>query len=286
MTDRVTAAGPVLVFGGPYSNAEATEAVLAEGGRRGIDRDHVICTGDIVAYCADAQRTVDIVRNADISIVRGNCEEQLATGAEDCGCGFEEGTACAVLSDQWYGYALRHVDADSRAWLGARPARIDLEIAGLRFAIIHGAPGSVNRFVFFSMTGIIAKELADLPGYDGVIGGHSGLPFTRTANGRLWHNAGAIGLPANDGTPRVWYSVLTPTGNGLTIEHIALSYDHAAAARKMRTACLPEGYAAALETGLWPSCDVLPTAELGRRGTALAAGTITWRNGEDDSWQG
>jgi len=32
---------------------------------------------------------------------------------------------------------------------------------------------------------------------------------------------------------------------------------------------LPEGYAAALESGLWPSCDVLPDAELAYRGRAL-----------------
>ena len=38
----------------------------------------------------------------------------------------------------------------------------------------------------------------------------------------------------------------------------------------MRAAGLPEGYAAALSTGLWPSIDVLPPAELARRGTPLA----------------
>jgi len=44
----------------------------------------------------------------------------------------------------------------------------------------------------------------------------------------------------------------------------------------MRTAGLPEGYAAALETGLWPSCDVLPAAELAGRGAALAPGSVAW----------
>ena len=37
---------------------------------------------------------------------------------------------------------------------------------------------------------------------DGVIGGHCGLPFTKVVGDRLWHNPGAIGMPANDGTPR------------------------------------------------------------------------------------
>jgi len=35
-------------------------------------------------------------------------------------------------------------------------------------------------------------------------------------------------MPANDGTPRVWFSLLLPTAEGLRIEHPALEYDYAA----------------------------------------------------------
>jgi len=47
----------------------------------------------------------------------GNCEESLAAQAADCGCGYAEDSACAVLSGQWYAYADRNVDADSRLWM-------------------------------------------------------------------------------------------------------------------------------------------------------------------------
>ena len=43
---------PVLLFGGPYSNLRATQAMRAEADRLGIPADHVICTGDVVAYAA------------------------------------------------------------------------------------------------------------------------------------------------------------------------------------------------------------------------------------------
>ena len=39
-----------------------------------------------------------------------------------------------------------------------------------------------------------------LGGVDGLVAGHCGLPFTQTIDGRLWHNPGVIGMPANDGT--------------------------------------------------------------------------------------
>ena len=91
MVDLLTTTGPVLVFGGPYSNLQATEALFAESRHRGIGADLMICTGDLVAYCADAQGVVDLIRASGVAVVRGNCEEQLASGAEDCGCGFRRG---------------------------------------------------------------------------------------------------------------------------------------------------------------------------------------------------
>jgi hypothetical protein len=45
----------------------------------------------------------------------------------------------------------------------------------------------------------------------------------------------------------------------------------------MRERGLPAGYADALESGLWPSCDVLPAAELAQRGRALAPAALRWR---------
>ena len=47
---------PVLVCGGAYSNLEALEALMAAAGRLGIRPDHIIHTGDVVAYCADPKR--------------------------------------------------------------------------------------------------------------------------------------------------------------------------------------------------------------------------------------
>jgi uncharacterized Fe-S cluster-containing radical SAM superfamily protein len=143
--------------------------------------------------------------------------------------------------------------------------------------VVHGGIDRLNRFIFASSAASKkAEELARAQA-DGVIAGHCGLPFTQVLAGRLWHNAGAVGMPANDGTPRVWFSLITPHDGGLAIAHRALAYDHVAAAAKMRRAGLPEEYASALESGLWPSCDVLPFKEIRERGVPLVAGEIVWK---------
>jgi len=77
--------GPVLVFGGPYSNLEAARAIRAEAARLGVPPARTICTGDVVAYCADPGATVALVRDWGIAVVMGNVEESLGAGAGDCG---------------------------------------------------------------------------------------------------------------------------------------------------------------------------------------------------------
>ncbi|MBR0656815.1 metallophosphoesterase family protein [Plastoroseomonas arctica] len=265
-----------LVFGGPYSNLQALDALLAEGERLGIPPQRMICTGDVVAYGADPVCVTERMMGAGIPTIMGNCEENLAAGADDCGCGFAEGTTCDLLARGWYAHANRHLGSRHRSWMAGLPRRLVLEIGGRRLAVVHGGAMSINRFLFASdAAGVFADEIA-ATGCHGVIAGHCGLPFTRVVGDALWHNAGAIGMPANDGTPRVWFSLLTPVDGGLRIERRALSYDHGSAAAAMRAAGLAEGYASALETGLWPSLDVLPAPEREATGTALNVAPVTW----------
>jgi predicted phosphodiesterase/uncharacterized Fe-S cluster-containing radical SAM superfamily protein len=277
-TPQVHIDGPALIFGGPYSNLQATAAVLDEAARLGIPPSHIICAGDLIAYCGDPVATIDLVRSAGIHVVMGNCDEQLAQGADDCACGFPEGSACERLSAAWFAHADAQVGRAARGWLATLPRRIDLVIGGRRLAVIHGSVSRINQFVFASTAAALKRREIDLAGADGVIGGHCGLPFTQTIDGKLWHNAGVVGMPAHDGTPRAWFSVLTPVDGGLRIEHRALAYDHAAAAAAMAGVGLPPDYREALTTGIWPSCDVLPCREIRESGVAIEAGSVVWRH--------
>lgn len=267
---------PLIIFGGPYSNREATLALLEAAAGLHVPAERIICTGDVVAYGGDPALTVECVRRAGIHVVRGNCEESLGAGAGDCGCGFAPGTQCDSLSGAWFAHARRELDADACAWMAALPDRIDLLLGDRRIAVIHGSAGAINRFVFASTPVAEKRRALDALAVDGIIGGHCGLPFTQRIGNRLWHNPGAIGMPAHDGTARTWFSVLTPSSEGLKIDHHALDYDHASAARSIRRAGLPEDYARALETGLWPGCDVLPAAEIRDAGKPLESGAVVW----------
>lgn len=167
---------PILAFGGPYSNLAATRALIAEAGRLGIAPGNVVCTGDVVAYCAEPEETARAIADWGCHVIQGNCEQQLAEGAPDCACNFEEGTACAALAKGWYPYALERISEEMRRWMGALPETLTFRVGGRTVRVVHGGTRIVNRWVFGSEAGILDEELA-LAGADVVVAGHAGLPF-------------------------------------------------------------------------------------------------------------
>jgi len=261
--------GSVLVFGGPYSNLAATQAVRQRAEELEIPSAQVICTGDVIAYCAEPQETLQLIRNWEIPVVQGNCEESLGADAPDCGCGFIEGTTCSLFSVEWYQYATRKISTTDRAWMQTLPRHINFELAGCRIKIVHGGVRQINRFIFPSTPEAVKREELDLADSDILIGGHSGIPWGEKIDQRVWLNSGVIGLPANDGTPDGWFLLLTPEGKDIRCNWQRLSYAAVQAGHNMCEAGLQAGYAETLVTGLWPSMDVLPDSEKARRGKAI-----------------
>ncbi len=276
--------GPVLCFGGPYGNLQASEALLAEARRLGVPAANMICTGDAVAYCADPAATVALIRDSGAHVVMGNCEESLGLERADCGCGFDADSPCDVLSREWFAYARRALDAEAKAWMAALPRRIRFSLGGHRFAAIHGGAADIGRFVFASTPArdkendfaLLNAETPGDAGIDAIIAGHCGLPFSQVLGQKLWHNPGVIGMPANDGRPETWFSILTPGANTVEIAHRSLSYDHRLAARRMETVALGLPYARALDSGLWPDMGVLPSSERAFRGKPLRPWRFIW----------
>ena len=261
--------GPLLIFGGPYSNSHALEALRQEAKRLGIPPEHCICTGDIVAYCAQPTQTVAAIRDWGIHCLMGNCEESFANNTNDCGCGFAAGTQCDILSAQWFNFANTHLNNDARQWFASLPRSITFELNGIASQVVHGSPSSINRFMFASTSKDIFRQELALSDAELIIGGHCGIPFTRCIDGRLWHNAGAIGMPANDGSTHTWFSILDTDNSQLSVTMHELHYDASSAHQAMLDANMNNGYAKALITGLWPSMDVLPIAEQAQQGQPL-----------------
>ena len=269
---------PCLIFGGPYSNLQATQALFTAAKKHGIEAERIICTGDTVAYCAEPQATVDLIRDNDIHVIKGNCEQSLAENLHDCGCGYEAGSACDLLSVKWYEFASTTLDQHTKNWMSELADSIIFEMAGRSLKVVHGSVTSINQFIFPATDENIKHQELDHSRAQGLICGHSGIPFSQILDTRLWHNAGVIGMPANDGTVRTWYSLLTPENGQITVSHHPLDYDYKTAAAEMRRNKLPLDYAQTLEDGFWPTDEIMPANDRHSRGVAIKSRTFVWNN--------
>jgi predicted phosphodiesterase len=250
--------GDIVVFGGVYSNLQALQAFVGWFEDARIPSENCICTGDIVAYCANPAEVTQLMIDREITSIAGNCEKQLATGAEDCGCGFDEGTVCDLASKGWFPFA-KAKTAQFQGFYAGLPDVIKFSAFGKVYVVIHGGITDISRFLWpVSEAGEFKAEirvLEDILGpIDGIIAGHSGIAFEREINGKSWINAGVIGMPPHDGRAKTRFAVLSETG--VRFHH--LEYDAKAAAEAMKGAGLVQGYERSLSNGVWPSEDILP----------------------------
>ncbi len=272
---------PLLIFGGCYSNLQATQALQTWAQDNNFKPEQCICTGDMVAYCGNPFETVELIRDWGVHCIQGNVEQSLATKADDCGCGFTEGSVCDTLSRGWYPFADNAVSQNQRDWFKALPEHLQFSIAEKSIQVVHGAGSDVSRFMFASQPDSdFLDEFALLESSnntennteaDIIIAGHSGLPFTKHISNnnhknKQWHNSGALGMPANDGTQDVWFSVLNVIDGEIQFSHHRLEYDVESTIQQMLKNNLTQGYHEALKTGLWPSMDVLPEIEKRQQG--------------------
>ncbi|MGB0863571.1 MAG: metallophosphoesterase family protein [Saprospiraceae bacterium] len=259
--------GKVLVFGGVYSNYQALQTLMNIADEANILPSNIICTGDIVAYCAEPEASVQAIRNWSIHSILGNVEIQLRDDLEDCGCNFNDGSRCDVFSRQWFPYAQEQVSDASKKWFHSLPDHIEFDYAGKKIAVVHGNAFETSGFVFKSTDWEQKQKNFDQLGVDIILGGHCGLPFSDVQNGQYWLNAGVIGMPANDAQTHVWYMILDDAP--FSFEHYSFEYDYKKAFDLMQKKHLPAQYAKTLQTGLWDNCEILPKKETEAQGEPI-----------------
>lgn len=266
--DLGTIKGKTLVFGGVYSNLQALEALKNMAFADGIAPENIICTGDMVAYCAQPKECIQLIKDWGIHCIAGNVELNLVNDVDDCGCNFEDGSRCDTFSRQWYPYLKSQVSQDDIKWLATIPEFLSFAYADRKVAVVHGSYFNISEFIFKSTDWKLKQANFDALNADVILAGHCGLPFSAINENKIWLNAGVIGMPANDGTPRVWYAILNDK-NGFEFEICALEYNYQTAAKMMKNKPLPQTYKETLSTGIWDNCEILPQQEAKLQGNSI-----------------
>ncbi len=251
----------VAVFGGVYSNHQALAAAIVDARARGVDA--MFCLGDLGAFGPSPDKIFPLLEENDIRVVRGNYDDSIARGLDDCQCGYTDprDNHFARLS---YRYTFDRTAPRNRAWMADLPEEIRFRLGDLDVLACHGSPRQMNEFLWESTTPThFLDKLATDYRADVILGTHTGIPWTRSwGDARTFVNVGALGRPANDGRTDVWYALLRAEGRALDVEFVPVSYDHRALAREMREERLPEEFIETILTGWWTTClEILPGRE-------------------------
>ena len=148
--------------------------------------------------------TVTRLREARIEGVSGNYDSTVATDYKHCGCKYEDPEQ-EKLSHISYAWTRENVSADTKAFLGALPFRLDLaplggHLAGPRVILVHGTPVLNTVYWTEDRPDSFCTQMANIAGAkksDTIAFGHTHLPWQREVDGAM---EGDDRLPRSRGT--------------------------------------------------------------------------------------
>ncbi len=250
----------IALCGGPYSNFGAVTAFLDAT----QDVEYRFCLGDIGGFGPLPNRTLELLRQAEVICIQGNYDQAIGDGERDCGCGYTD-PRDQQFAQVSYDYTYAHTAPKHRQWLQTLPQLIRLQWRDRRFLLCHGSPDVVNEFVWESDTADhwIADGLKRTT-VDGIFATHTGIPWIRKVAEGFWCNVGVLGRPAHEGRPHVYFAALNWAAGAVapTPQIRPLNYDPKPVVQAMASEGLPLEFQQSLLTGVWTTCaEILPTAE-------------------------
>ena len=254
--------GTIAFLGGIYSNHVALRAAAQDARRRGVRR--LFCLGDLGGFGPNPGKVLPVLDEFEVTTLAGNYDRSLAERLPDCGCGYTHPSDnhFAQLS---YDYTNRRTTDRDRARLGALPGSIRFTRGGRRFLLCHGSPRRINEFLWESASSdaFLSRLLREADA-DTLLCSHTGIHWARhLPDGGLLVNAGAVGRPANDGSPRVWYARFEAGRDEPGF--IDVTYDQESLALEMEEESLPREFVETIRTGWWTTClEILPAKERAR----------------------
>jgi diadenosine tetraphosphatase ApaH/serine/threonine PP2A family protein phosphatase len=239
-----------------HANRQALQACLADARARGAT--HYAVLGDLVGYGGEPGAVLDIVMELAQSgawVVRGNHDAAALDPPPASTAGDYAGAA----------WTASQLNAHQREFLLSLPLMLRSEF----MLFVHASAHEPARWDYVNnpVTARASLEAAAAEGATHVFGGHvhqqrlfyqgagrAAMPFEPTAGvaipvprHRRWlATVGSVGQP-RDGRIDAMYAMLDARAMQLTF--VRVPYDHAAAARSIRVAGLPEFYAQRLASG-------------------------------------
>ncbi len=240
------------IFGDIHNNYEALTACYDYMKHHGCEK--IVCTGDIVGYCASPKECIDFFRDKEIPSVKGN--HDYYTTLPDRKWNIQPYAEAVV---KWMQDILDPKDIE---WLDQLP--FSLEFEGIQFihASLETPDGSCWPYILNSQTAIFHffMQKTQFCFY-----GHTHIPllftnnrgqviyelltsrrFSKIGPAKYLMNPGSVGQP-RDFNLRASLAIMDTETNDIELHRV--NYDIETAQKKILNAGLPEGLAERLSSG-------------------------------------
>jgi diadenosine tetraphosphatase ApaH/serine/threonine PP2A family protein phosphatase len=236
------------IFGDIHANLEALKAVLADAEKH--EATHYVCLGDVVGYNANPHECLEIVRNLDCPVVKGNHDEQASIVASTEN--FNE------LAEEAIDWTREHLSAEDKSWL----ADLSLTRQVHDFTIVHATLDNPEQwgYIFNDLDAFASFTFQET---SLCFFGHTHWPtafvlddedvrriavgeIVLTAGNKYFINPGSVGQP-RDRDWRAAYCILHTDRQ--VVEQRRVEYDLETAQNKIYQAGLPDRLADRLSVG-------------------------------------
>lgn len=235
------------IFGDIHANLHALETVLADAKTQACT--HYVCMGDIVGYNAFPKQCLDIVRNLECPVVKGNHDEQASMLGEQEGFN--------PLAEEAMHWTREQLGREDKDWL--RSLRLQRQVRD--FTIVHATLDTPHKW------GYVFNQLDAAASFSyqhttACFIGHTHTPKAYVRDGsvrtvpldvltiqqgkKYLVNVGSVGQP-RDGDWRSAYCIYDTNTNEIHLRR--LEYDIEGAQRAILEAGLPRRLAERLAVG-------------------------------------
>ncbi|MDX8044503.1 metallophosphoesterase family protein [Gracilibacillus sp. S3-1-1] len=202
-----------------HGNRVALEAVLQDVKKNEVDR--VIVLGDIAYRGPEPGKSIDLIRNLQTDVVKGNADEWVTRGVRQ---GEVPDHALTMMQEE-QAWINKQLNDEQLTYLKELPSEISIEVEGVRIHAFHATPDSLFDVVLPDVADdtliekLTSKEEADLYLY-----GHIHKAYQRIVGGKTIINLGSVGLPF-DGIAKASYCLIDITDGQVQTSHIRVPYD-------------------------------------------------------------
>ena len=201
-----------------HGNAIALNAVLKDIEKNGVDKIYVL--GDICYRGVEPKRSLELVRQLDTDVIKGNADEWVVRGVEK---GEVPKHALEIMNKE-RDWTLAQLDADCIEYLRNLPTELKMDIGNLKVHAFHATPNSLFNVVLPDESDEMLQNKLMEQDADIYLYAHIHKPFIRYINGKCIMNIGSVGLPF-DGLKKSSYGLLEIKEDGWQTSIVRVNYE-------------------------------------------------------------